>query len=429
MYIADVRNPIAQLMTMCSKAERSLQSAVDKQEKKRKSEAEASLKKASAGPVVNPLFEVGAALATQMERFSLEGVKKANLSKPFVVALTELVGDIMAKGGPCEDVMRQFKAGFETKRKGFPGLRLADTINDGADDFLRERLVDGATAPLQSHEAVLGVHSPECKALLANLRGSIYGIDVGYNKVSGEAAGMSALRVTTEGTRLVIIAKGQHLHGFMRRKGVAGPFPTDRIASFMRSMSAALLKEFTKECCLWSTTLTAGDLLYLPYGCVVAERVGGTTFGFRIPVVVRDIGDDTACSGIELRMAETEKVMLEVAGDAAVKQRATVEMGLLHHLSTAVKAKVRPERVRGDVRGLLPRDKDGGAAATEDRDGREAVPAPEEPKKEEEKEGKEPAEPVAAADEDLYAGGAEDGEGGSDAELAAAEAEPPGSSD
>ena len=66
-----------------------------------------------------------------------------------------------------------------------------------------------------------------------------------------------------------------------------------------------MLAEFTKECSLWTCTVSAGDFLYTPYGFLQAELVSQPTLGIRAPLICKESSHGNAVVAATKRMRWT----------------------------------------------------------------------------------------------------------------------------
>ena len=73
-------------------------------------------------------------------------------------------------------------------------------------------------------------------------------------------------------------------------------------------MNPAMLAEFTKECSLWTCTVSAGDFLYTPYGFLQAELVSQPTLGIRVPLICKESSHGNAVVAATKRMEEMDRL-------------------------------------------------------------------------------------------------------------------------
>lgn len=96
--------------------------------------------------------------------------------------------------------------------------------------------------------------------------------------------------LTVEVTRALVMAQSLQLVGFMQHKGAGGTITNARQASFLLSMSVAVLAEYVSYLL---QLFVSEDLLYCPFGSVQGLNVQSMTYGVRIPVRVKP--DNPAC--------------------------------------------------------------------------------------------------------------------------------------
>ncbi|CAK9012540.1 unnamed protein product [Durusdinium trenchii] len=339
--IDEVRIPLAQLVASSAKAEKSLRSAKDQMKKQKTRLAAAAVKEgakngASQSNQSLPLFDHGVALAHQIKRFDMKDVQEdLDFSQAFVMhspdwtakAVSALKADI---DGLKATIAIGAKSGSGESLKGF---RASKTIAQDGDGASVEAL--NFSTRVQELFQKTKACFPQDKfapALAKQAVPTIFGIDAGYDKVSGEACGMACVRLTTEGVRTIVLTEGLQLLGFMERKGSSAPVSVSRQASFFRSMSASLLQEYASECSLYATTLNAGDLLYVPYGAIQGELVQTASYGVRMPLVVCGTRAKNSSLALKRREDECAKAMAATNLTPAIKTKLESEMAVLKDL-------------------------------------------------------------------------------------------------
>ena len=273
--IADIKNPLTQLLQNSLKAERSIKAGREQLKRQKMRLAAAQCKKGAeqASPVV-ALFDQGVSVARQIKRVSMAKVSEADLDfkAPFVIEAADFVKDVAAAFNSDLD---GFKASFDICRKDQKCARASKCLVTEFESDLTFapkvlEMLKGALVPLEKAGDTLK------KAMLL----SVFAIDAAYDKVSAEPALVAAVRLTMAGARSVVVTNWLQLLGFCQRKGMQGPFPVARLASFLRSMNPDMLAAYADECGLWTTTLGLGDMLFTPFGAVVGEKVSILTWEF-----------------------------------------------------------------------------------------------------------------------------------------------------
>ena len=307
-------------MQAATKAERSIKAAKDQLKKRLLQQAAAQTKKgkddAAAGRLA--IFDQGVEAATQLQRLSMDDVsKKTDMSfdVPFVVQGT----DWLAKA--VESVTSQldgFAASFDIARTQRTALRASKVVDDDSATQAWFNLFKETKALVSADSA--GV------ALKKQLVQSMFAIDVNYDKVTCEACSLAGVRLTLKGTRSLIATSSFQLQHFMERKGVPQPIPVPRQAAFFRSMNPDVIQEYVKECSLWAGTLVAGDLLYLPFGAIVGEKVTELTQGLRLPMLTTSASTPNLDQCLQAKKEELEKVIAAGNDEAKTKAQGVLDV-------------------------------------------------------------------------------------------------------
>jgi len=283
------------------KAEKSLKGAKDQlrrqQEKVAAQSAKAKAQEKTSTAL--PLFDQGVALAQQVQRFSVDNLPETlDFSRPWVLSCPAWVGEASAA---CKPDFESFKVAFDIGRKENKGMRASKPISAQEMDFkLQDKLADLLKKYPGALRDVTGLPALSKQAAALTL----FGIDVGYDKVSTESAGLAVFRLTLEGTRRLVLTEGLQLLGYMQRKGVAGTIGVARQGAFFRNMSASALEEFVGECSLYTTTLQGGDLLYIPFGAVLGEQVQQVSYGWRQVAPVSCQVDKNLTTAVKRRLEQ-----------------------------------------------------------------------------------------------------------------------------
>lgn len=313
-------------MAQATKAEKGLKSA---KEQLRRAAAKSAAKPKTQDIQSKPLFDQGASVAKQVCRFDLTALKPDDLdfTRPFVISAGSWTPDALSS---VKTDLDSFKVSMDIGRKETPHIRASKALehHDPAAFDIHAK-VEALFKDSGALVTCLAANSSLSKQVVPTL----FGIDVGYDKVSMEAAGLACFRLTVEGTRSVVMTSSQQLIGFMHRKGVSGVIPTGRQANFLRCMSASVIQDYVQECELFASTLHAGDLLYTPYGFTQGELVQTLTYGIRIPGIVKHDKDATAVVAVKRRLQEAEATVKNPPNEAA-KGKAMLEVDLLRELST-----------------------------------------------------------------------------------------------
>lgn len=113
--------------------------------------------------------------------------------------------------------------------------------------------------------------SAEIKDALSDI--SIFGIAKNSEHLSTERNYVGVFRLSWLGSRSVVLFPLMHAAKLMRDLEVHGELSPNRIFDFCKKMSAANLDKLHAMGSLFSCTVSVGDILYVPAGWVVAERV------------------------------------------------------------------------------------------------------------------------------------------------------------
>ena len=321
---------MAQLVQAALRAEKSLKGAKDqlkKQQVKLAKEAQKGQPQKTAETVA--LFDQGVQSAQQILRFSHDNVPaELDFSRPWVLSCAAWAGEALAA---CKAELDAFKVSFDIGRKDNKGIRASTSLDVTALQFdLRAKLM---SALGDAHKAAFQ-DTAKMPMVRKQMEGvSVFGIDHGYDRVSTESAGLPCFRFTLEGCRKVVMTEGLQLLGYMQRKGVSGHISVARQAAFFRNLNAAALAEFVDQCSLYTTTLEAGDLLYLPFGAVQGELVHHVTYGWRLAAAISPKADKNMLTAIRTRQEDLNQIkQSSTAGDEA-KTKAEVELELLKELA------------------------------------------------------------------------------------------------
>ena len=333
--INDIKAPLQQLLQMATKAERSIKAAKEQLKRQKLKAAVAEVKKAAKEDVKETvaIFDQGVAAASQISRITFaEAVGKLkdfDLSAPVVIEAKDILSDALKS---VQSQLDGFKAGFDIGRKGKPGIRASKPIED-----------DDATAAWNFAAKVMELFKESGGLLGVDKLGpslkkqavcSIFGIDETYDRVCSEPCGLAAVRLTVEGSRTLVSTDSLQLQGFMSRKGVPGPIPLTRQGAFFRSMSPQVIQEYLQECSMWTTTLTAGDLLFVPFGMLVGERVTSPTFGLRYPLMLNALKQANMAQALDKKKQEYESTLAAAKTEEA-KSRMKTELEILQEMMAA----------------------------------------------------------------------------------------------
>ncbi|CAE7285935.1 unnamed protein product [Symbiodinium sp. CCMP2456] len=331
--LTDYKAPLQQLLQGATKAERSIKAAREQLKRASAKQAAQESKKGQANAKASEspaLFDQGVAAAKQIQIFEPGdiGSGKIDFKIPFIVRAASIVKDVSAG---VESEHDGFKTSFNIGRANSKGMRASKQISEaGGGDVFVKKLQD-----VFKDSEKLQMQAGKHDGLKKHMVTSSFGIDVGYDKVSCEPAFMSAFRLTLEGTRTVVMTDWLQLIGFMQRQGVALPIPPVRQAAFLRSMSPEMLKQYVEEASLWTSTLGAGDLIYVPFGFLTGELCTVLTFGLRLPLIVKATADPNLMGSIDKKLTEVEQTLASAKEDAA-KARLTIEVSCLRELSKAM---------------------------------------------------------------------------------------------
>ena len=302
-----------QLMAAALRAEKSIKGAQDQLKKAAaKREADARKPKATGQKpgeegFTSALFDQGVAAAEQMVRVQLAELKAGALeldySKPFVICANEWVADARKDQSSFCLAMNEFKSAFDEARKAKKGIRVSKPADPSLmTSFEFKGLLSDALKKSKTGGCVPEESMPEeLKPLMV---GSLFGIDAGYDRVSGETLGLPAVRLTLEGTRQVVVTEILQLVGFMTAKQVSGKMDVVRCSSFFKCLSASMISEYKAQCNLYASTLSPGDAIYVPCGSLCAELVSASTVGLRCPIMVPLKVHKNSSASIKKRIAD-----------------------------------------------------------------------------------------------------------------------------
>ena len=85
---------------------------------------------------------------------------------------------------------------------------------------------------------------------------------------------------------------------------------------------------------MWTTTLTAGDLLFVPFGMLVGERVTSPTFGLRFPLMLNGLKQANMAQALDKKKQEYES-SLAAAKTEEAKSRMKTELEILQEMMAA----------------------------------------------------------------------------------------------
>ena len=87
---------------------------------------------------------------------------------------------------------------------------------------------------------------------------------------------------------------------------------------------------------MWAT-ITAGDLLLVPFGLIVGKSVKEVTYGLRHPLIIKASRQANLQQGLEKKKQEYEAAIAASKSENA-KNRYKVELDVITELETAVTA-------------------------------------------------------------------------------------------
>ena len=303
--LADIRAPISSLLQATKRAEKALTDAMEAFAKEqRKATEQARKPKPVPGGKSCPLFDQGMAAAVPLPSYEIPPSDKLDVSRPFVLNISDDVNVFMQEKSPLRVCLDTFEEGFNKDRAAKAGMRSSALVAKDAQQLpfqLLARVFEHVDTKLLSAEDF-----KHLAALEPYRAPTIFGIDQGYERISGEGCGFACLRFTLKGTRAVLVTDALQMLGFMKRKGVQGQINMSRMASFMKNMSPQLLVEYGKQCTLWSGTLSIGDLLFVPCGALLGEQVQSVSIGVRVPSLFKPAASSNACRALQWRKQESE---------------------------------------------------------------------------------------------------------------------------
>ena len=315
-----------QLLSATGRAEKFLKSAIENLKKAEQKQAAEARKPKKPDHDSISLFDQGIEKASQIPRHAAGSViAKADVARPFILEVNAWVGELLQEGSGPRAQVDNFKTAFDVARGKQKGVRLSKALDSdpGSTMYL------GKVEEVFRSSDTLAARSSFPASLVPHTMSSIFGVDSSYDRVSGEGLGLATVRLCLQGTRQVVMTDMLQLKGYMERKGVSGAINSVRMSSFFRHMSPAIVAEYGKECTLWASTVSAGDLLYTPYGFLQGELVSQVTIGIRTPVIVKASCYPNVEVAVKVRKDEME---LHVSSESALKDKAEVEIPLLQDL-------------------------------------------------------------------------------------------------
>lgn len=331
--LADLKNPISQLLAAGSKAEKALKAAVEqlrKQAEKKQSAASKPKKGTTTQPPTAPLFDMGASAATAIDRIAMGAA--VNASKPFVVDCSALVSAFLQEGSVCKQQVGAFEASFNTARKTSPGTRVSKLLETNPQ--LTEMIEKAHAIFNPAQGLVEGSVFPE-DFKKQHMLPSLFGIDASYDRVSAEALGMATGRLCLQGTRVVVMTEMMQLQGFMERKGIQN-ITVAKLSAFFKGMHGPMITEYKKECSLWFSTVAAGDFLYTPYGFLLGELVSQPSLGVRLPLVCKSTANPNAVMALTKRKEEADRLVSASSASGEEQPKQKLEAAALQILLSAV---------------------------------------------------------------------------------------------
>ena len=341
--VTEARLPLSQLLGACLRAEKSIKGAQDQLKKQaERRQAEAQKPKPNPTPTdAAALFDQGAAVAEELPRYQLAQLKDVifNMSAPFVIAAPEWAAKAEAEKGAFKLGMDEFRTAFDVSRKQQKGVRVSKVPEDPLEDdsFDIRQLSLQALGQGPEIRDLPATASPE---LMKVMSPSFFGIDAGYDKVSGEYLGLPVLRLTVCGTRKVVLTEMLQLVNFMvNKKGTQGNVTVARCSSFFKCMGPQVLKEYKEQSLLFTGTIAKGDVLYLPCGSLCAEYVTEVTIGYRLPVLLNESVIDKNILATLTRKTEELK---SAASSSSDSKKAEMDLKILEEWIGAAKARLIP---------------------------------------------------------------------------------------
>ena len=328
--LTSIKNPVQQLLSATSRAEKFLKTAIEGLKKTELKAAAEARKPKKPDQESIALFDQGIEKASAIPRRQLgQALEKTDIARPFIFQANEWVSDLLQEGSASRTQFDDFKVAFDGARAKQKGVRLSKAFDgDAARDAYANKVASAFNVQGTDPEPMIPEKNMSA-ALKPHLATSFFAVDAGYDKVSGEGLGFATLRLCLSGTRQVVMTEMLQLRGFMERKGVGGVINSMRLSAFLRHMTVPLLGEYVKECTLWASTVGAGDVLYTPYGFLQGELVSQMTLGLRSPLLPKGRFHTNALVAAKARKAEMEA---HVSGETTFKDKATVELPLLQEI-------------------------------------------------------------------------------------------------
>ena len=146
---------------------------------------------------------------------------------------------------------------------------LTPELEAKAEKVFKDMLGEGLVDPLKDHA--------QTAAASEALKATAFVISAGARYAQAERAHLPAARVHLGGTRFVVLACEDALYKYYVSLHVGGPKPSFLdLWRYFQSMDTKTVRDFVKHESLFVYTLSAGDVLLVPAGFVLAEDVRGS---------------------------------------------------------------------------------------------------------------------------------------------------------
>lgn len=246
-------------------------------------------KSANAGQEIAPLWDYGPSVAKEIPACTCEQFKSDTFecAVPTIISckvdgdgavpLFDKKGPICAKGDSFQAKFRKSSMYSEKGRGQRPlSSELGKTITGFITKFIPEsKRIDLSTCPERLQHDFKDA--------------SVFGIAKNSEHIATEIHYASAFRLTLKGSRAVVMFPFMELVGLMSAAGLTCEFTPSRMLDFGKKMSKASLDTLAEGGRLYHGTIGHGDIVFVPAGWVVAERVAANLdfVGVRVGVLMQ----------------------------------------------------------------------------------------------------------------------------------------------
>ena len=325
------REAVTELKTMSKGAvtrlNQCLATAKTAREQTQKAKLEAAKKglKPKRGTPNIAMFEVGPRIAVEVPSFKAEDLKPGmNLMEPVIIKVDAAEHVPLASGSATRTALEAFTTKFEKQKSDArqDALKKASTSTAAvaagnaarANVRAQKPLPSTAASEIDTYLAGLlpnGLKIVDMQGCSKELCGAIaptsFGIAANFEKPSAEKDFLACMRLTWKGIRSIIMAPLPEVISYLASKSQVdlADINMAKVYSSFISLSAEALTELAGQAKLWTATCGPQDLLLIPAGVLVAERVlDADVYGIRKGFIFEE---DTARMQAILKIMEDGK--------------------------------------------------------------------------------------------------------------------------